>query len=371
MFDEISIRNNLNYLEIRQFVISLRGIGLNGKAFEIGLLGVVAISAAAIFSRSHNRGLLVFASYAILSSLLTGCGLSNAQRDAITTFTPAGSGLGDILSKQFVGARDSVIELNTCLLTLSPDLVPIKAQLPRAFDRDHLDDALSSKRIGEYVKAADLIKTYSDAIDALINDTQQIELSDASKELTAAIRSYDSKKTLINDDGLTAIGSAIVVGDSLLVEHKKLKSLKEIVPRINKVITDISNVISNDMIVHNPDQILNREVKGGVFDTVNLTALKVTAAADHVLNAPKSSLSDRQISIGCRNKAIKALDNVSAISEKLHESVLGVAKAHSQMAIKLEDDSIDIGDIKLFAVKLKDLQPVLKAVSGNGLKVHL
>jgi hypothetical protein len=321
--------------------------------------------------RFFVRQVCRLASYTMLSSTLISCGLSTTQRDAISTFTPAGSSLGDVLSKQFVGARDSVIELNTCLLTLAPDLVPKTAQPPRKFDRSHLDDALTADRIGNYVKASDLLKSYSDAIDALVNDTQQAELNDASKELTAAIRSYDSNKKLIGDDGLTAIGSAVVAGGTLLVEHKKLKALTTIVPLTDPVITDISTLLSNDVVVHDPDDILNKKVKGGIFDEVNLTALKVAAAADHILNDPKSSLVDRDTAVGCRNKSVRAIDNVTSIQEKLHASVLGVAKAHSQIVIKLKDDSIDIEDIKSFAVKLKDLQPVLKAVSGSGLKVHL
>jgi len=325
---------------------------------------------SAIFC-GRSKKILEFTSCVLLSSILASCGLSNTQREAINTFTPAGSGLGDILSKQFVGARDSVIDLNTCLLTLYPDLIPAQPKLGRRLDRDHLDDALTSDRIAEFVKASDLIKTYSDAINALVSDSQQAELTDASKELTAAIRSYDSNKKLVSDDGLTAIGSAIVAGGTLLIEHKKFMALKEIVPKIDGVITDISTLISGELIVNNPDDVLTKKVKGGVFDEVNLTALKVTAAADNVLDDNKSSPPDRQIAAECRNKAVKAIDNVGSISKKLQKSVLDVATAHSKMATKLTNDSIDISDIRSFATKLKDLQPIIKAVSGGGLKVHL
>jgi len=99
--------------------------------------------------------------------------------------------------------------------------------------------------------------------------------------------------------------------------------------------------------------------------------LKVRTAADHVLFNQKSFLSDRQIAVECRKKANKDIDNVTSISNNLHESVLEVAIAHNKMVINLKDDSIDIKDIKAFAVKLKELKPVLKAVLGSGIKVHL
>src|ERR1700730_16694409 len=131
--------------------------------------------------------------------VLAACGLTGDQKSAISTFGTAASTFGDTASKQFVAARDSVIDLNTRLLILDPGR--IKPQ-----NWDNLGASLTPENIGIRVKAADLVKTYADTIILLVTDSEQAAITNSTNQLTAAIRGYDSKGTLVSDAQLSAIG---------------------------------------------------------------------------------------------------------------------------------------------------------------------
>src|SRR5882672_10983448 len=142
--------------------------------------------------------------------LQPACGLTTAQKDAVSQFGRASKGFGAAVSTELVDMRNIVIDLNSNVLILEPK---------KLANRDVLDGAFSLPNVNGRVRAANVLQTYGELLVALVEDTQAKELQAAAGSFTGSVRGLDPDKARLSDDDLDAVGKLVVAVGGLIVEH--------------------------------------------------------------------------------------------------------------------------------------------------------
>lgn len=177
----------------------------------------------------------------ICAVALVGCGLTDAQRQAVTSFSESSATFGKAVGGQVVDMRTNVIKLNSQYLALSLG----ESSLPRG---RKLDGALHPKNVRAYVEAAQAIQQYGAMLKAFVSDTQGPELKAAVEKFTASFGKLQANPKFqgLEKIDMGAVGQIIQSVGGLIIEHRKAKALKEIVPKVNLHIQTISEVFAED-----------------------------------------------------------------------------------------------------------------------------
>ncbi len=261
--------------------------------------------------------------------LQSACGLTTAQKDAVSQFGRASKGFGAAVSTELVDMRNIVIDLNSNVLILEPKKLP---------NRDALDGEFSLSNVNGRVRAANVLQTYGELLVALVEDTQAKELQTAAGSFTGSVRGLDPDKTRLSDADLDEVGKLVVAVGGLIVEHKKAKALKGIVPRAHKQVEVLGALFAGEF---NPNGGLLREY-------FNITAEQLLSATDPILGGQGSTVTDRAVAAAAHRKGIEARAKTKAVFPDLHKGAMAMVAAHAQLVEALAKDRLQIDDIKNF-----------------------
>lgn len=275
-------------------------------------------------------------------TVLGGCGLSQVQKDAIGQFSQTSSTFGKSISTQLTDARDSVINARKRVLILNP------AKLP---DRDKIDGALTPENLSVRVRAAEALQSYGDLLEAIVEDTQQQELADASKTFTTSLRSLDPSSKRISDDQLTAIGGLVRDIGGLLVEYKKKKALKELIPAAHDQVSTIAKLFKEEF-----------NAQGALAEYVNGTALLLVSAMDDLLNKQAGSVADRTIVAESFTEGIQLKRKTDAIYPHIADAADQLVRSHQRLVDALKDDKLNMQDLTTFSKTVKDIVTQTKII---------
>ena len=279
----------------------------------------------------------------VLVFLFTACGLTASQKNAVTHFSKASSAFGESSSTEILQIRPKVIAVNTSILKIDPSQV----------DKENLAGAFSIEMISARVKAVDAIKNYGDLMLALVEDTQEQELKNASDRFTQSIQGLDQNDGLTSEE-LDAIGKAAIAVGGLIVEHKKAESLKEIVPIAHKQIVKIG-------------ELLKQEFKtNGILD-LNIFAnkLKDELAVESILDNCKNEQVACPLAAEANKKVqelVKWAENVFPLIERASDKMI---TAHNSLNESLKNDDSNLEDIKSFSNSIQELLLITNILSEN------
>jgi len=267
--------------------------------------------------------------------VLAGCGLTHVQKDAISQFSQTSSAFGKNVSTQLTDARNTVIEARKRILILNPT---------KLTERDNIDGALTPTNLSVRVRAAEALQAYGDLLQAIVNDTQQQELADASNTFTISLRSLDPQNKTISDDQLTAIGDLVQGIGGILVEYKKMKALKKLIPATQAQVAEIAELFKKEFKSDGPFAVY-----------VNGQGLLLVTAMDPLLDHPQGSVADRTMVAESFQQGIEIKRKSDSIYPQIATAADTLVTSHQSLVNALEHETFEMKDLTAFSKTVQDI----------------
>lgn len=273
--------------------------------------------------------------YLVPLLFMTGCGLTQVQKDAIGQFSRATAEFGDSVAAQLADARGTVMDLNTAVLTLDPR---------RVSNRSKIDGALTPDRISVRIRAAATLTAYAELLQALVEDSQQKELESAAGKFKDSLRRLDPDNRKISDNQLTAVGEWVEAVGGLIVECKKKKAIEKIVPEADAQVQEIADLFAKEF-----------KADGPVSVYVNATGLLAVTAADTVLDNANAGLQDRELAVEANRKGIETQRKTEAIYPRIAAAATQLKGAHSEVVKALKEDKVTLEQLNELSKTVGDI----------------
>lgn len=274
----------------------------------------------------------------MVAVVMSGCGLSQVQKDSIGQFSRSTATFGETVSAQLVDARGTVMDLNASVLTLTPQ---------RIKDREKIDGALTPDRLSARIQAAEALRSYGQLLLALVEDTQQAELAEASAKFTQSVRGLDPESRKLSDEQLTAVGEVVQDIGGLIVEYKKKKAIEAIVPGADAQVQTIADLFAAEF-----------KADGPVSKYVNAMGLLAVTAADSVFDDTKATLQDRIPAVTANRQGVETRRKTEAIYP-------GLATAATQLKAGHEDIVKVLGEHKITLARLNELTKTVQGLASH------
>ena len=270
----------------------------------------------------------------VLVVLLAGCGLSGAQRDAISKFSKASAALAETSSAQLVEIRTDYIEMRI-----------ERQKLGQSEVSGDFDGPLTPKDIRGPIKAATVLKNYGDLLRSLVADTQEQELKSAADKFINSVRGLDKEKRKISDEQLEAVGKLIVRIGGMWIEHQKAKAIKEIVPVAHEQVAKIGELMAEDF----------DRTAGLIATAYDLEIKRLKADTISLLLREKEISAARSLAVDARKLSFDGERRLTAVLPGLKTASTEMVKAHKRLVDLLISDELSIDDIKAFGKSVEDL----------------
>lgn len=158
--------------------------------------------------------------------LLSGCGLTAAQKDAVAKFGESAAKLGTATGTQLSVAREIEVKMNLERILLQGYIDP--GDMSRSgLDPTKLDQSLPSEAAEIIMSAANGLAAYGKTLVALVTDTQTPELKAAASTLSINLASIPGAQLTASQQG--AITSAVTGISGFLIEEKRKQAVLAVV----------------------------------------------------------------------------------------------------------------------------------------------
>jgi len=281
--------------------------------------------------------ILLFLTIAILS----GCGLTPVQQEAVSRFAKASGAIGEISASSFSQSRDAVVKMN--LMSIA---VKGKASII------NLDGSLNPDDILQRISAATSLKSYGELLVALAENTQEAELKEASDNFVDSFKTVSNKK--LTDEQLESLGIIVREIGGLLVEYKKAQAIKKIVLETEDDVQLICTLLENEFDKHYPG------VAKEFDDTIN----RLKADTDIAL-AEEKGIQNRLIAIEAYQFATTNKEKLNDLAKKIRSLVSSLKKANTQLVSAIKNESHSISDIRAMGTQFKELSDAIRVFSGK------
>lgn len=273
---------------------------------------------------------------------LPGCGLTQVQKDTIGEFGRSSASFSETVGAELADARRAVMEANTSVLILTPQ---------RIKDRERLDGALTPDRVGARVRAAETLRTYAELLVALVEETGQADLANASAKFTDSIRGLDPESRRLNEEQLTAVGELVQDIGGLVVDYKKRKALEKIVPQADAQVQRIAGLFAAEFGQDGP---LTTYVNG-------MGALAVSAA-DSVLDQPNASLQDRIPAVEANRRGVELRRTTETVYLEIARAAAQLKAGHADLVQAVQGRTVTRADLTALTKTVKTLVSHAKTV---------
>ena len=278
--------------------------------------------------------------------LAAGCGLSAADKAAISQFSRAATTVGEVTASELVAMRDAVIQMNVARLTLTGR----EQGLPGP---NELEQTFTAQHVTTRVAAANALRSYGEMLLALSEDRPERQLRAAADQFVSSVRSLPDVKQHVTDSQLDAIGTAVQTVGGLVVEWKKKRALESIVPRANPAVARLCDLLAAD------------------FDPTGTQLGAQLVVTTSLLRARSDDAFRRATTPGERASVLTAyrLANANEVRRaellsRVAQAVRDMKKANAQLTQALANQR-DLGaeDLKSFSATVNTLVTVLQTLS--------
>jgi len=294
---------------------------------------------------------LAFLLCACLCFILQGCTLTQAQRKATKDFSHASSALGELAANEFQTMRNGVIELNTDRIIAAG----VENDLPGLGD---LDEAFDPSEVEIRIEACHVLSDYGKLLLALVEDTQEKELSAAADKFKDSVKGLSDqyRQGGLSDQQLEAVGTAVKEIGQWVVEAKKAKAVKAIVPDTDKQVKVMCRLLAMDFEL----------ISGRLADQYKTSAQSATqrielAAVKAQTPAERTALLEMYQACDWHKQRSKS------VSLKIAEAVSKVSKAHENLSKVLIDrtGAIERADIEDYRQRVKRVVDAVRLFSTS------
>lgn len=280
----------------------------------------------------------------LFAAALSGCALTSMQREAADRFAQASADIGDFAGTEFSHFRSATIDMNATSVVINGH-----AKV------DNLDGVFDPDRVIERMKAAQALSSYGKLLLALVNDTQEAELKQASNNFVNSFKSLDKDNKQLTDAQLEGLGQLVQAIGSVVVEAKKAKAVKAIVPAAANDVNRLCDLLSNDL---SPDS-------GQLATGYSATITQLKQDADSFLEKPDKNSTDRLIAVGGRRKAQEEDEHLTQISNQAVNTLTALKAANMELVKALQEDKLSIEDIKTLGKEVNNLKVAVDALAGG------
>lgn len=274
--------------------------------------------------------------------VFTGCGLNAIQQEGVARFAKASAGVGDFSARELSQLREATIEMNTKDIAING-----KAKLT------DLDESFDADDISARISASTALSSYGKLLLALVEETQEAELKDASDQFVDSFRRVSGKN--LNDEQLESLGTLVRGIGGLFIEYKKAKAVKKIVVDAKDDIDIICNLLIADF----------TRTELGLAQGVDVTIKRVKADADIALAMPTVDFQSRLIAVEAYRFADDSNARLTIVGKKAIETLTALKLANSQLVATIQEDKKSISDIRTLGSKIKELADATRVLSGN------
>lgn len=296
---------------------------------------------------------------------LTGCGLTQIQKQQIAQFATATESVAITTQDQFRTTRDKVIELERRRLIMRNEAPP------QSFD---LDGGLSEQGIAAQIATLKALQSYGDILNKLATNDQGDAIATAATnfmtQFEAAKQTQDATYKL--DDGKKKATLGVIgVASSWFIESEKKKHIKPIVEAYSKDVGNLAGLLKNDLTLVEDSLCIEESkrkpatTKTGVIDIYCTSADAVSELASDVLKEENHSYPEREFAYNSYVLAQQAKAEINTLSSQGDKLVTKLSSANNQLLKVIEDDNYTADDIKAFAKQVEELQTHIKVLSGN------
>ena len=272
----------------------------------------------------------------ILSIALAGCGLTLNQKEATTRFATASMSMGNFAAQEFASLRQATIEMNTKNIAIGG-----KA------DKTMLDGAFKVDAVTTRIKTAEALASYGRLLMALLNDSQEAELRDASNQFADSVKAAGSD--------LDGVGTAVYAIGGLFIEHQKAAALTKIATASKDVIDQLCDKLIDDF----------TPTAGHLAQGFDDTSIQLQNIADTVLDKPGLDMQNRLMVIDAFKYGNDQMVGIEAIGKQASASLTALKTANAELVNTLENDKLNLTDLKALGKNIKELSAIVKALSGK------
>lgn len=267
----------------------------------------------------------------------TGCGLTAAQKAAIGHFSRATAAVGEMTADELAKMREGVIQGNTSTLIIIGEDRPApgeSAKRTALITPTTVERQLTIENISRIGHAAKALQSYGELLQALAEDTQATELRGAAEAFVANLKAVPSVS--LEEKEADAITAAVYAVGRLLVEMKKAKAVRAIVPTAASHVDKLTDLLAAEF---DPD----RDGSLGSAFRAAANRLRGEGAAAF----PKATTAaDRAVILPAWEYGRMASLRSDEIHKRASDAVASIQKSHRLLVEALKTDRWTAEDVK-------------------------
>jgi len=273
--------------------------------------------------------------------IAVGCGLTKTQRKHTANFSKATAALAEVTSNELVQMRDGVIQMNTNRLAA----VGEETDQPILND---LDETFDVETVKVRVQAVEVLKTYGELLQSLVEETQDKELRKASDKFVAGINGLPMADKKMSDFQTEALGQAVYKIGRMIVEAKKAKAVREIVNNTQAQIEHLCTLLSNEF-DEESERLLTQYKKTG--DAAIGAIRQAFLESDNVLT--------RLELVEMYKQTQANRDRTVSIAKNMSNAIGNLDKANDTLNKSLKKQSLSVTDLKKLKEYLNSVKEVI------------
>jgi len=260
-----------------------------------------------------------------------------AQRSAIGEFSRATAAVGETTSDELAKMRDGTIQANTSTLVIIGQDRPAPGETtprtalitPATVERQFTVETTSRIR-----RAAKALQSYGELLQALVEDTQAKELRGAANAFVSNLQAVPGVS--LQSSEADAITSAVYAVGRGLVEAKKARAVKTIVPTAAPHVTAITGLLGVEF---DPDR------DGSLASAFRAAAERLRAEGANAFRQAGSA-ADRAVILPGWEYGRQASLRSDEIHKRSAQAVAGIQKSHALLVDALKHDQWTAEDVK-------------------------
>jgi hypothetical protein len=280
----------------------------------------------------------------LLSTFLSGCGLTSYQKEAVNEYSHAAHALGSFAADEFPQLRKSLIQLNTHDVAIRG-----KAKLT------NLDGALDYSNITARVHAANALAHYGKVLNILVGSNHGSDMHTAAHSFAHSFASLPFAQ--LDEEQYEALGVLVEAAGNSYIEWRKKRAIKKIATETAPDITRICRLLRADF-----DRTGMR-----IAQSVDIAAIRAKADADFVLNTSAHSdlFENRLIATHTYRHADELSQRVAILNDEGVTAVDALVNAQNELLHVLENENVSLSDIKSSGKKVQRLIESVNTLRGD------
>jgi len=278
----------------------------------------------------------------VLVTFVAACGLTSEQRAVATQLGHAAQSSGDFASDQFPKLRQMVISMNETDVEIGGTRKP-----------GELDKNFSASTVAIRVQAARALASYGELLIALVTETQAAELQQASNDFVSSVKSISGKR--LSDAQLDAIGSIVDQARGWIVEYKRAKAIKAIVPQAAPEVEHLCDLLIKDF----------SQTGMNLSQQVDATAQRLRGDIDVALAEKDTSFAERSAAMQGQILAEQADAELTLVNAQAIQALRALKTANRDLVKALTEQQYNAADIENLGAQINMLASAIKTVSGR------